>query len=144
MPAPRAIYTADVSGSERPTAPARRAPVAEQQASLRRVAVLVAGGADAADVFAAIAREVAQLLRPLLVQIYRWERDGTVTVVGTWGTSPASCGRRSSSWRSGTSPPPARREAPAQSPCAAGSLAASCSSAPIEPMASSAPSSVPM
>ena len=77
-----------MSGSDLPSAPARRTSVAEQQASLRRVAVLVAGGADAADVFAAIAREVAQLLRPRLVQIYRWERDGTATVVGTWGDGP--------------------------------------------------------
>ncbi len=62
--------------------------LAEQQASLRRLAVLVATGATSADVFAAIAREVAHVLRPRLVQIYRWERDETVTVVGTWGEGP--------------------------------------------------------
>ena len=55
---------------------------------MRRLAVLVATGAASADVFAAIAREVAHVLRPRLVQIFRWERDGTVTVVGTWGDGP--------------------------------------------------------
>jgi signal transduction histidine kinase/uncharacterized protein YoaH (UPF0181 family) len=62
--------------------------MAEQQAALRRVAVLVANGAAPADVFGAIAREVAELLHPRLVQIYRWERDGSVTVAGTWGDGP--------------------------------------------------------
>jgi signal transduction histidine kinase len=54
----------------------------EQQASLRRLGAVVAAGAASADVFAAIAREVAHVLRPRLVQIFRWERDGSVTVVG--------------------------------------------------------------
>jgi GAF domain-containing protein len=59
--------------------------VVEQHAALRRVAVLVATGAAPADVFAAIAEEVAALFRPKLVQLYRYERDGTVTVAGSWG-----------------------------------------------------------
>jgi signal transduction histidine kinase len=59
--------------------------MAEQQASLRRLAMLVASGAAAEDVFAAIALEVAQVFRSRLVQIFRWEPDGTATVVGTWG-----------------------------------------------------------
>ena len=51
--------------------------MAEEQAALRRVAVLVANGAaPASNVFEAIAREVAELLRPRLVQIFRWDRDG--------------------------------------------------------------------
>src|SRR4051812_45718377 len=62
--------------------------MADQQAALRRVAVLVANGAAPANVFEAIAREVAELLRPRLVQINRWERDGSVTVSGTWGEGP--------------------------------------------------------
>jgi uncharacterized protein YoaH (UPF0181 family) len=74
--------------SKPPLAGSRSATAAEQQAALRRVAVLVATGAAPAEVFAAIAREVAELLRPRLVQIYRWERDGSVTVAGTWGDGP--------------------------------------------------------
>ncbi len=75
-------------GSELPFVGVRSATLAEQQESLRRVAALVATGARSADVFAAIAREVGQMLRPLMVQIFRWERDGSVTVVGTWGGGP--------------------------------------------------------
>jgi signal transduction histidine kinase len=73
-----------VFGSE----PQRSATLIEQQASLRRLAAVVAAGAASADVFAAIAREVAHVLCPRLVQIFRWERDGSVTVVGTWGDEP--------------------------------------------------------
>jgi signal transduction histidine kinase len=62
--------------------------MADQQAALRRVAVLVASGAPATEVFAAIAREVAALLAPRLVQVFRWERDGSVTVVGSWSDGP--------------------------------------------------------
>jgi GAF domain-containing protein len=77
-----------VSGSELPCVPERAATLAEQQASLRRVAALVATGAPSADVFAVIAREVAQMLRARLVQVWRWERDGTATVAATWGEEP--------------------------------------------------------
>jgi len=64
------------------------ATVAQQQAALRRVAVLVARGATPDEVFAAIAREVAALFRPRMVQIFRWESDGSVIVAGTWGDGP--------------------------------------------------------
>jgi GAF domain-containing protein len=77
-----------VPGSEPLAVPARSTSLAEQQESLRRVAALVAGGAASADVFAAIAREVARMLHPKLVQIFRWERDASGTVVGTWGEGP--------------------------------------------------------
>ena len=62
--------------------------MAEQQAALRRVALLVANGAAPADVFEAIAHEVAELLRPRLVQVLRWEADGGVSVAGSWGDEP--------------------------------------------------------
>ena len=64
------------------------AVLAEQQASLRRVAALVAGGAASTEVFAAIAREVAQLLGMTMVRIWRCEPDGTRTVVGAWSERP--------------------------------------------------------
>jgi signal transduction histidine kinase len=73
-----------VPGSER----WRSATLAEERASLRRLAALVATGAASAEVFEAIAREVAHMLRPRLVQIFRWESDWSVTVVGTWGDGP--------------------------------------------------------
>jgi PAS domain S-box-containing protein len=59
--------------------------LAGQQASLRRVATLVAGGATSADVFAAIAREVGHVIGLPLVALWRYERDGTATVIGAWG-----------------------------------------------------------
>ena len=76
--------------------PARRArrcasttrSLAAQQASLRRVAALVAGGAASADVFAAIAREVGHVIGLPLVAVWRYEPDGTATVVGAWSDRP--------------------------------------------------------
>jgi PAS domain S-box-containing protein len=62
--------------------------LASQEASLRRVAALVAGGAASAEVFAAIAREVAGVLGVPLVAVWRYESDGTGTVVGAWSEPP--------------------------------------------------------
>jgi signal transduction histidine kinase len=61
---------------------------AESDASLRRLAALVAGGAPSADVFAAVANEVARVTGSALVQIQRYEPDDTVTVAGVWGIDP--------------------------------------------------------
>jgi PAS domain S-box-containing protein len=67
-----------------------------QQASLRRVATLVARGASAAAVFAAIAQEVGQMLGLPLVQVWRFESDGTATVLGAWNENaqPFKAGSR--------------------------------------------------
>ena len=64
------------------------AVLAAEQASLRRVATLVAGGATSAEVFSAIAREVAQVLGVALVVIWRSEPDRPATVVGAWADRP--------------------------------------------------------
>jgi PAS domain S-box-containing protein len=64
------------------------AVLATQLTSLRRVATLVAGGAASADVFAAIAREVAQLLGLPIVLILRYEPGGTATVLADWSEDP--------------------------------------------------------
>jgi PAS domain S-box-containing protein len=58
--------------------------LAAREASLRRIAALVAGGAASAEVFAAIAREVAQVLGMTVVHVWRHEPDGTATVLGVW------------------------------------------------------------
>ncbi|HEV2784955.1 MAG TPA: GAF domain-containing protein [Solirubrobacteraceae bacterium] len=58
--------------------------LAAEQDALRRVAVLVARGAPSAEVFAAVAREVAQVLELPLVEMSRYEPDGTATVIGAW------------------------------------------------------------
>jgi signal transduction histidine kinase len=59
--------------------------LAEEQAALRRVATLVAAGAAADDLFAAVSEEVARLLPVDFADIGRYESDGTAIVVGAWG-----------------------------------------------------------
>jgi signal transduction histidine kinase len=61
------------------------AALAEEQAALRRVATLVAEGAPADDVLAAVAAGIAQLFPADYAFIARYEADGAeVTTVGTW------------------------------------------------------------
>ncbi|MDQ1465680.1 MAG: hypothetical protein QOH10_95, partial [Actinomycetota bacterium] len=60
------------------------ARLAEQQAALHRVATLVANAAPPAELFAAVAEEVGQLLGTGLAGMARYEMDETVTVVATW------------------------------------------------------------
>ena len=64
------------------------AVLASREGSLRRIATLVAGGAASTEVFAAIAREVAGVLGVSLVAVWRYESDGTGTVVGAWSEPP--------------------------------------------------------
>ena len=61
---------------------------AREQAALRRLAGIVAAGAHPAEVFAAVAHEVAQVTGMALVQIQRYGPDDTVTVAGAWGAAP--------------------------------------------------------
>ena len=69
--------------------------LADEQAALRRVAVLVAREASTAEVFAVVAEEVARVLDVRLVQMSRYASADTVTVIGTWGEQPFPPG---SSW----------------------------------------------
>ena len=69
------------------------ARLAEEQAALRRVATVVAGGTGADELFAAVADEVQQLLGAEASAIVRFEDDGTVVTVGTHG-GPYAAGRR--------------------------------------------------
>ncbi|HTE62287.1 MAG TPA: GAF domain-containing protein, partial [Solirubrobacteraceae bacterium] len=66
----------------------RDAVLAAREGSLRRIATLVAGGAASADVFAAIAREVGRVIGLPLVALWRYEPDGTATVLGAWSEHP--------------------------------------------------------
>ena len=63
---------------------AELARLADEQAALRRVATLVARGVDPPQVFAAVAREVGQLLSVDATHIGRYEEDGTTVGVGSW------------------------------------------------------------
>jgi signal transduction histidine kinase len=60
------------------------ARLAEEQAALRRVATLVARGAPADEVFAAVPEEAGQLLHAGQVMMIRYGSDGTSTVVANW------------------------------------------------------------
>jgi hypothetical protein len=66
----------------------RDALLAAQQESLRRVATVVAGGAASADVFAAVAREVASVLELPLLVMSRFDSDESATVIGAWADRP--------------------------------------------------------
>jgi GAF domain-containing protein len=68
--------------------------LADEQASLRRVATLVAQGSQPAEVFTAVAREVGEISRAQMVLISRYDPDGTATVVGAAGDHPLRAGAR--------------------------------------------------
>jgi signal transduction histidine kinase len=58
-------------------------------AAQRRVAVLVAGGAASADLFAAIAREVGRVTGQPMIALWRYAPDGlSATVLGSWSEQP--------------------------------------------------------
>jgi signal transduction histidine kinase len=59
--------------------------LAEEQAALRRVATLVAGGAPPEKVFATVTEEVAGLLPVEFAIMGRYESDDTVTAIAAWG-----------------------------------------------------------
>ena len=61
--------------------------LAAEQAALRRVATLVARGAEPEEVFAAVLEEVGGLLGFDYVHMGRYEPDNTLTVVASWGSA---------------------------------------------------------
>jgi signal transduction histidine kinase len=61
--------------------------IAEEQAALRRVAVLVARGESPEDVFAAVAVEAGRVVHAQHSWICRYDPDDTVSVVATWTSS---------------------------------------------------------
>ena len=63
--------------------------LAGEQAALRRVATLVARGADTEQVFAAVAREVSEVMHLPIAAVQRYEDDGeTATVIAAWSDRP--------------------------------------------------------
>jgi PAS domain S-box-containing protein len=73
----------DVTERRRTEAEANR--LADEQAALRRVATLVAREASQAEVFAAIAEEIGQLLGTEEVRMLRYEDDRSAVVVASRG-----------------------------------------------------------
>ena len=60
--------------------------LAEEQAALRRVATLVAAGTPPAQLFAAVTVEIGSLLPVQYAYMGRYDRDGMLTLVASWGT----------------------------------------------------------
>ena len=63
--------------------------IAAEQAALRRVATLVAGGVLPEEVFAAVTAEVGVVLGVDFTTMSRYHPDGAVTVVGAWSRTAA-------------------------------------------------------
>jgi GAF domain-containing protein len=59
--------------------------LAEEQGALRRVATLVARGAEQDELFKAVIEEVARLFPIDLASLCRYECDGSLTFVASWG-----------------------------------------------------------
>jgi signal transduction histidine kinase len=72
------------AGHRAAVADAARGQLTEEQASLRRMATLVARGGTPPEVFAAVAREIGQVLGVDVTHIGRYEADNTVTGVASW------------------------------------------------------------
>jgi signal transduction histidine kinase len=68
--------------------------LADEQAALRRVAMLVAEGAGPNRVFAAVAGEIAALFGVPIATMLRFDSDGLATLVATAGHEIAAVGRR--------------------------------------------------
>jgi PAS domain S-box-containing protein len=68
--------------------------LADEQASLRRVATLVAQQASPTEVFSAVAEGVAQILGVPAISMIRFESDGAATKIAGWGESPFPVGTR--------------------------------------------------
>jgi GAF domain-containing protein len=63
---------------------------AEEQAALRRVATLVARGAPAEEVFAAVTAEVGRVLSPDVTVLSRYDADDMATIVSAWTRTGAA------------------------------------------------------
>jgi hypothetical protein len=63
------------------------ARLVEEHAALRRIAMLVARGADRVSVFSAVAEEVGQLLDADASAVIRFD-EGLGTIVGGWNSGP--------------------------------------------------------
>jgi hypothetical protein len=62
--------------------------LAEEQAALRHIATPVASGAPSAEVFSAVAREVAEVMHLPMVGVSRYDSDGLMTVIATCSDRP--------------------------------------------------------
>jgi PAS domain S-box-containing protein len=80
----------DLSVAKRAEEDLRR--LADEQAALRRVATLLAGGSTPRQVFASVVEEAARLLAFPLISMVRYEPDGTGAVIATSHERPFPIG----------------------------------------------------
>jgi hypothetical protein len=64
--------------------------IAEEQAALRRLAVLVARGESPEEVLAAVAAEAGRVLRAEQAFIVRYDADSAISVVAAWPSAAAA------------------------------------------------------
>jgi signal transduction histidine kinase len=62
--------------------------LALEQAALRRIATLVARGAETGEVFAAVAHEASEVMHLPIAAVQRYEDDETMTVIAEWSDRP--------------------------------------------------------
>jgi GAF domain-containing protein len=67
--------------------------IAEEQAALRRVAMLAARGAPPEEVFAAVTAEVKRLMDVNIAAVGRYDPDGAMTIVARWRAPGDRLGR---------------------------------------------------
>ena len=92
------IYAVARDVTERQQAEIELERLAGEQAALRRVATLVAGGVGPEEVFAAVATEVGRLLEVDVAVLIRYDPQDMITIVGMWTstgeTGPTRVGSR--------------------------------------------------
>src|SRR5947208_5964619 len=62
--------------------------LAQEQAALRRVATLVARGAETREVFAEVAHEVSEVMHLPVAAVQRYDDGETMTVIAAWSDRP--------------------------------------------------------
>jgi signal transduction histidine kinase len=77
------------------------ARLAEEQAALRRVAILVASGVPPRELFAAVSQEVGRLLSADIAGLGRYEDGGEVTELAAWISTDQYVPRVGSRWALG-------------------------------------------
>src|SRR5712691_1378385 len=77
-------HTVDAAEGHDAPGQTRLRQLADEQAALRRVATLVARGAPADELFAAVPQEAGRLLQADQTTMIRYGSDGTSTVVANW------------------------------------------------------------
>jgi PAS domain S-box-containing protein len=86
VPQERLMYSMARDVTERRKAEVRATRLAQEQASLRRVATLVAQGVTPDEIFSAVSEEVAHLFGSEMAGVARFKPDGSAAVVSTAST----------------------------------------------------------